>query len=111
MGRVTLGIIREQFGMTPRAVRYYEESGLIHPVRDRQNRRRYSLEDRARLRIIGLLRTGGLGMDDIRFVLEGGPEQTARRGQALLRMKANELEVQLAAVNAATAALATPAAI
>ena len=47
----TIGEIAREFGFTLRALRFYEEKGLISPRRN-GNRRLYSMEDRKRLEII-----------------------------------------------------------
>ncbi len=43
-------------GLTPRALRHYEQVGLIQPTRTRGKDRRYSNAMLTRLRVIGLLR-------------------------------------------------------
>ena len=67
---VTLKGVTAEFGLTARAVRYYEEVGLIVTRRDRGNRRRYDPQAVSQLRIIAELRRAGLGIDDIRVVLQ-----------------------------------------
>ena len=57
-------------GVTPRAIRYYEERGLIETRRDGRNYRRFDRRNRARLHLIATLRAGGLGRRDIRRVLD-----------------------------------------
>ncbi|WP_244607172.1 MerR family transcriptional regulator [Bosea sp. CS1GBMeth4] len=44
----TIGELAEEFGVTPRALRFYEERGLLTPTRDGSDRR-YRDVDRARL--------------------------------------------------------------
>lgn len=67
--------ICEQLGVTQRAVRLYEAQGLLTVRRDRFNCRRYSLPVRERLRIICALRSVGLGLAEIRQILDGGETQ------------------------------------
>jgi DNA-binding transcriptional MerR regulator len=42
----------EEFGISQRSIRYYEELGLIHPRRTAGNHRIYTKRDRARIRMI-----------------------------------------------------------
>jgi DNA-binding transcriptional MerR regulator len=68
--------ICDQFGLTARAVRFYEDRGLVQSGRDRFNCRRYDKVARARLEQIAAYRQAGLSIDDILeiFALEAqGP--------------------------------------
>ncbi|MEH7302798.1 MerR family transcriptional regulator [Neobacillus drentensis] len=42
----------EEFGISQRTIRYYEELGLIHPRRTAGNHRVYTKRDRARIKMI-----------------------------------------------------------
>ncbi len=64
----TIGEIAREFGFTLRALRFYEEKGLISPRRN-GNRRLYSLEDRKRLEIIADCKKVGMPLEDIRAIL------------------------------------------
>ena len=50
-GCYTISDLAKEFEVTPRALRLYEESGLLEPKRDGQ-KRIYSERDRVRLRLI-----------------------------------------------------------
>lgn len=50
-GFYTISDLAKEFEVTPRALRLYEESGLLEPKRDGQ-KRVYSERDRVRLRLI-----------------------------------------------------------
>lgn len=56
--------------VTHRAVRLYEERGLVRASRDRNNVRRYSREDRERLALLVDLRKVGLGLSEIKQILD-----------------------------------------
>ena len=71
---VSLKGVTAQFGLTARAVRYYEEVGLIVTRRDRGNRRRFDPRAVSQLGIIAELRRAGLAIDDIRVALQSRPE-------------------------------------
>ncbi len=65
-----IGEVTKLFGVTQRALRFYEERGLIHAVRDRQNCRRYDCRTRATLELIARLRRAGMSIPHVRLVLE-----------------------------------------
>jgi DNA-binding transcriptional MerR regulator len=67
--RIGLGEVVELFGVTARALRYYEQLGLIEATRDRMNRRRYDAIARDRLLWIVALRGVGLGLAEIAEIL------------------------------------------
>ena len=58
--------------LTPRAVRFYEQRGLLSPERDAHGRRRYGPEALARLEIIARARRAGLSLDSIGAILAAG---------------------------------------
>jgi len=47
----TIGELADEFGLTPRTLRFYEDEGLVSPSRQGQNRV-YSRKDRARIMLI-----------------------------------------------------------
>lgn len=59
-----------RLGLTPRALRYYEEAGLVRPGRNRQNRRVYPEAALRSLETIALLRRGGVDVETITWVLQ-----------------------------------------
>lgn len=58
-----------EFGVTPRALRFYEDKGLLSPARDGLNRI-YSYRDRARLQLILRGKRVGLALAEIRELLD-----------------------------------------
>jgi DNA-binding transcriptional MerR regulator len=58
-----------EFGVTPRALRFYEEEGLVFPSR-RDGMRVYSYKDRARLVLVVRGRRVGLSIAEIREILD-----------------------------------------
>src|SRR4051794_40945760 len=63
--------ISEACGVTMRAVRFYEEKGLMKPARERlSHHRRFTRKDIDRLRLIITLKSLGLSVREIRGVLE-----------------------------------------
>ena len=58
-----------EFSCTARALRFYEDQGLISPRRQRMQRV-YSYKDRARLKLVVRGRNVGLSLAEIRHLLE-----------------------------------------
>jgi DNA-binding transcriptional MerR regulator len=78
----SIGDMCESFGVTARALRFYEDEKLIAPER-RGTARIYSERDRARLTWILRGKRVGFSLDDIRQMLDlydvGDQQQTQRR--------------------------------
>src|SRR5580692_443299 len=72
-----------EFKVTPRALRFYEDKGLLSPARDGLNRI-YNHRDRARLTLILRGKRVGLRLAEIREILDlyraddGGAAQNAK---------------------------------
>lgn len=58
-----------EFAATPRALRFYEDKGLLAPARSGQTRR-YSARDRARLQLILMGKRVGFSLSDIAEMLD-----------------------------------------
>jgi DNA-binding transcriptional MerR regulator len=72
--------IQLSFGVTPRALRHYENFGLIQAGRNGRNRRFYTGAMRRRIADIVLMREAGLSLGDIRRFLalrDRGQEELA----------------------------------
>src|SRR5579859_7014027 len=80
---VRIGDVAEATGLTPRAIRYYEECGLLRPATRRSGaNRRYEQDDLDRLRLIKRLREDvGLSLADIRTYLEVEDERGVLRSE------------------------------
>lgn len=112
---VSLKGVTAQFGLTARAVRYYEEVGLIVTRRDRGNRRRYDPRAVSQLGIIAELRRAGLAIDDIRVALQAKPDAGDARldvsyAVGRLHERLANLEQERRTVEATLVALTSPAA-
>ncbi len=81
-GKYPIGELCEAFGVTPRALRFYEDEQLIAPER-RGTSRFYSDRDRARLSWILRGKRVGFSLSEIRELLDlydvGDHRQTQRR--------------------------------
>jgi DNA-binding transcriptional MerR regulator len=61
--------LAREFDVTPRAIRFYEDQGLLAPRRDGQ-RRIYTLRDRTRLKLTLRGKRLGLTLSEIRELIE-----------------------------------------
>ena len=93
-----------EFSATPRALRFYEEQGLLSPAR-RDTSRVYSYKDRARLQMILNGRRVGLSIAEIRDILDLYEEkgEAAQNAKALnvFKHRIQALEAQRQEVEAA----------
>ncbi|MEM7766604.1 MAG: MerR family DNA-binding transcriptional regulator [Pseudomonadota bacterium] len=91
----TISELAREFGVTPRALRFYEDKDMLHPARDGMMRV-YSNRDRARLKLILRGKRVGLPLADIREILDlyglGDGQRTQLR---LSLMKFEEQAVRL----------------
>ncbi|GFN30703.1 MerR family transcriptional regulator [Paenibacillus xylaniclasticus] len=86
--------VARRLGVTPRAVRFYEEKGLVHPHKDEVNGYRlYTEDDIERLRWIVTLRELGLPLASIAEVLESTSRQEGSSTSLLAKL--DEARAQL----------------
>ena len=87
------------FNLCPDTLRYYEEKGLLHPVRGENRYRMYGIQDVCTLNIIRALRELKIPTRAIRTYLErrsvGETLSLLDREEALLRRRMAELEAAL----------------
>ncbi len=81
-GTARMADIQSLFGMTPRAIRYYEIIGLIEAMRTGANARVFDAKARERLRWIARLRAAGVSLEGIREVVELDADAEGRALQA-----------------------------
>lgn len=65
----SIGDLAKEFGVTLRALRFYEDKELLSPRRE-GNRRIYSRRDRARLKLILMGKRVGFSLSEIREMLD-----------------------------------------
>ena len=97
--RYSIGDLSAEFGLSPRAIRFYEDQGLLAPARAGANRV-YDKRDRARLMLILRGKRLGFSLSDIRQFLDlYDVDRTKRRQMAvtleLTRARIRDLEQQL----------------
>lgn len=66
----TVNDLAELSGVSVRTLHYYDEIGLLHPVRRDNNYRNYGTEEVDRLQQILLYRKGGVSLKDIKKLLD-----------------------------------------
>lgn len=103
-GRAFIRDVVQRTGLTFRAIRLYEEKGLIVSTRDPLGRRWYDSNMSDRLAFIGLARRAGLSLAEIGNLLKTGDRHGHHRrasdSLALLRRRLKELDRQRDAVEA-----------
>ena len=102
-----------ELGLTARALRYYEEVGLVEADRDRLNCRRYDERAMDRLRLIAQFRQAGLDVRDIRLILDQREDSDAPDGYldcavAKLKERLEVLEAERRNLQEALSALQQP---
>jgi DNA-binding transcriptional MerR regulator len=65
----SIGELAQEFDVTPRAIRFYEDQGLLAPRRDGQ-RRIYTARDRTRLKLTLRGKRLGLTLSEIRELID-----------------------------------------
>jgi DNA-binding transcriptional MerR regulator len=88
----TIGELCDEFGVTARALRFYEDEALISPER-RGTQRLYSDRDRARLAWILRGKRVGLSLSDIKELLDLYDVGDGRRTQRLATIERCQAKV------------------
>ncbi len=101
--RFSIGEIAREFDVTPRSIRFYEEQGLINPVREGLNRV-YSNKDKVRLKLILRGKRLGFSLAEIRnlFDLYDTNPNSAEQLKTMLHLtqtKREVLQLQLNDIN------------
>nr|WP_232793006.1 MerR family transcriptional regulator [Caulobacter hibisci] len=92
-----IGVVAEQLGLTLRAIRHYEEMGLIACGRGAKNVRTLGVAARARLSAIADLRALGLPISEIADLL-GEDGACPERLKARLRAQLEALDARRTAI-------------
>ncbi|HYH39033.1 MAG TPA: MerR family DNA-binding transcriptional regulator [Azospirillum sp.] len=105
----TIGELADEFGLTLRTIRHYEDEGLLAPARDGMSRV-YGHRDRARLVLICRGKRLGFSLAEIKEFLtlyddSDGQVRQMQHLQALTRRRVSALERQLADVQQTLAEL------
>ena len=90
-------------GLPNKTIRYYEEIGLVVPMRQESNDYRvYSLGDVAQLRFLQRARAVGFSLDECRelLALYANPQRRSGQAKALVSEKIVQVDQQLIALHA-----------
>ncbi|MDN2567786.1 MerR family DNA-binding transcriptional regulator [Aquibium sp. A9E412] len=108
-GYTRIGDMAKQFGVTLRALRFYEDKGLLMPKRE-GSARLYTQRDKARLKLVLLGRRVGFSLRDVKQMIDlyepGG--DNARQHRVVLERSERQmkrLQRQRDAIDAAIAEL------
>lgn len=71
--RISIGRVAERTGMSVSAIRFYEEAGLVSPIRNGGGQRRFLRSDIRRLSFILIAQQLGFSLDEIRAKLSTLP--------------------------------------
>lgn len=98
----TIGELADEFGLTLRSIRHYEDEGLLAPAREGMNRV-YGHRDRARLVLICRGKRLGFSLAEIKefltlYDVSDGQVRQMQHLRALTRGRVSALERQLADV-------------
>lgn len=88
--RYTITELAHEFDVTPRAIRFYEDMGLLAPARDGRHRI-YAQRDRTRLRLTLRGKRLGLSLQEIKQLVDmyDSPQDSAAQLQAFLAVLAS----------------------
>lgn len=99
MIRFSIGSMEAQarYNVSNRALRFYEERGLISPERDSLNCRRFDAQTQQRLEIIAEFRRAGIKLKEIENVIKEaeGPEKSMRNAVVYLERRIFTLQQQI----------------
>jgi len=91
--KISISALSIAYGLTPEALRYYEEKGLLTPERTPTSGfRRFSIADMQKLGIIKSLQRQGFSLDEIRHILSSCPRDELI---AMMDAKRSELRCQI----------------
>ena len=93
---MTIKEIEELAGMPRANIRYYEEQGLLSPIRGENGYRDYSTEDLQILQKIKLLRSLHMSMEEIKALHSGERQLSVVLEQQIRKLAANKAELDKA---------------
>ncbi len=102
---LTTGEMARRSGNTLRTVRFYEEEGILHPVRRTEGGHRlFDQRELERLTLVTDMRTAGLSLDEIKHLLEVKQRgslgcESARLATEMLGRRIEELRGKLAVLS------------
>lgn len=91
-GQMRIGDLARDFGVTLRALRFYEDKGLLNPKREGTTRL-YSRQDRGRLKIILLGRRLGFSLRDVKQIIDLYEPKGSNAKQLRLALEKSEKQL------------------
>ncbi|MEO1293523.1 MAG: redox-sensitive transcriptional activator SoxR [Pseudomonadota bacterium] len=74
MSGLSIGEVADRTGLSVSAIRFYEDEGLVAPLRDGGGRRRFDRSDIRRLSLVVVAQSLGFGLAEIRGHLDRLPD-------------------------------------
>jgi len=78
---MNIGEVAERAGLPPKTIRYYEDIGLIHPLRSDNGYRAFQEKDMHKLAFLGRARALGFSIEDCRNSLALYDDSTRESAQ------------------------------
>jgi MerR family transcriptional regulator, copper efflux regulator len=78
---VNIGEVSERAGLPPKTIRYYEDIGLVRPLRSDNGYRAFRDSDIHKLAFLGRARTLGFSIEDCRTLLDLYEDETRESAQ------------------------------
>lgn len=96
---VSIGSVAEASGLSVKTIRFYEDQGLLTPSRSASGQRRYTEHDLRKLRLARRARLLGLGIEEIRQLIEhafrSGCAEYAITVEATARRRITEVDATI----------------
>ena len=98
MAEMTIGEVARRSGVTPSALRYYEEAGILPAPRRVNGRRRYEPLVLRMLDVLRFAQAAGFTLEEIRTLFHGFGAETplTERWQAMAQAKLREMDELIA---------------
>ncbi len=93
METFTIRQLATKFNVTTRTIRYYEELGILSPIRVKTNGRLFTLKDEIRLRLILRGKKFGFSLEEIKEMIVVFDEDRTGRKQLLKTVEYGEKKI------------------
>lgn len=100
---LSIGEVADRAGVATSAIRYYERIGLVSEPPRVRGRRRYGEGVLRRLKMIGVAKTAGFSLEEVRILLHGpsAPGPLSNRWRRLAEEKLAEMDRKLEEIETA----------
>ena len=99
---MNIGQVAERSGLPPKTIRYYEDIGLVTPMRSDNGYRTFSEQDLHKLRFLSRARALGFSIEDCRTLLAlyEDDHRASAEVRHIARRHLNEIEAKITDLNA-----------